>query len=219
MLNIVPKLVDLSHYDKITDINAVKAAGILGIVNKASEGLGYKDDTYASRRKQAEAAGLKWGAYHFVRPGDQVAQAKFFLGLVGDPTGLMLMCDWEVPGVSVAAMKQFQQAVFDKVGRYPVLYSYGAMLIQMLGTKNPDATLAKMKLWLAAYNNHPMWPTQIWPVPEYWQFTGDGNGNGPHQIPGIVLAGSRGIDVDAYEGGDAHATTHTDAELLAGWAA
>ena len=217
-MNITPKVLDLSHYDKVTDINAVQAAGILGIVNKATEGLGYRDDTYASRRTQVESAGLKWGAYHFMRPGDPIAQAKFFLGVVGDPAGLMLMCDWEIPGVSIATMKQFQHAIHDKVGRFPVLYSYGAMLIQMLGTKTQDADLAQMRLWLAAYNNHPLWPTQIWPVPFLWQFTGDGNGNGPHQIPGIVLVGSRGIDINAYEGGDAHATTHTDAELLAEWA-
>jgi lysozyme len=217
-LNITPKVLDLSHYDKVTDINAVKGAGIIGIVNKATEGVGYKDDTYASRRPLVESAGLKWGAYHFMRPGDPVAQANFFLRVVGDPTGLMLMCDWEVPGVSVDAMKHFNRAVHDKVGRWPVLYSYGAMLLQMLGTKKPDADLALLRLWLAAYNNHPLWPTQIWPVPFLWQFTGDGNGNGPHQIPGISLPGSRGIDVDAYEGGDAHATDHTDAELLAEWA-
>ena len=217
-LNIVPKVVDLSHYDKIDDINAVKNAGILGIVNKATEGLGYIDDTYASRRTLVERAGLKWGAYHFMRPGDPVAQANYFLRVVGDPAGLLLMCDWEVNTVSVAAMKQWMTAVHDKVGRWPVLYSYGAMLNEMLGTKNPDAYLAKVKLWLAAYNNNPTWPTQIWPRPWLWQFTGDGNGNGPHQIPGISLPGSRGIDINAYEGGDAHASDHTDDDLLAEWA-
>ena len=93
------------------------------------------------------------------------------------------------------------------------------MLLELLGTKNADAVLTQTRLWVAAYNNHPTWPTQIWQTPWAWQFTGDGNGNGPHQIPGIVLPGSRGIDVDAYEGGDAHASDHTDAEMLAEWAA
>jgi GH25 family lysozyme M1 (1,4-beta-N-acetylmuramidase) len=218
-LNLVPKILDLSHYDDLQDIAKVKAAGILGIVNKASEGPGNVDKTFAVRRPVVLDAGLKYGAYHFLRPGDMAQQAAHFLSVVGDPTDLLLMADWETNTVSVAAMKQWLQAVHDKVGRWPVLYSYGAMLIEMLGTKNPDADLAKVKLWLAAYNNHPLWPTQIWGTPWAWQFTGDGNGNGPHQIPGIVLPGSRGIDVDAYDGGDAHASDHTDAELLAEWAA
>lgn len=218
-LNIVPKFLDLSHYDDLQDIQKVKAAGILGICNKVTEGLGYVDSTFAIRKPVVLGAGLKYGAYHFIRPGSPSAQAAYFLKHVGDPTGLMLMCDWEVNTVPVAAMKQFMQGVHDEVGRWPVLYSYSAMLLEMIGLKTPDALLAQCKLWIAAYNNHPLWPTQIWPVPDYWQFTGDGNGNGPHQIPGVVLPGSRGIDIDAYEGGDAHATTHTDDELLAGWAA
>ena len=218
-LNNTPKFVDLSHYDDLQDISKVKAAGILGVVNKVTEGAGYVDKTFAIRKPVVLGAGLKYGAYHFIRPGDMGQQASFFLKNVGDPTGLLLMCDWEVTTVSVAAMKQWMQAVHTQVGRWPVLYSYAAMLNQMLGTKTPDAMLAQIKLWLAAYNNNPVWPTQIWPMPWGWQFTGDGNGNGPHQIPGIVLPGSRGIDVDAYEGGDAHASTHTDEELLEDWAA
>lgn len=217
-LNTIPKVVDLSHYDDLQDINKVKAAGILGIVNKATESTTYVDSTFAVRRPVVLGAGLKYGAYHFIRPGDPIAQAKKFLAVVGDPTGLMLMLDWEVPQVSIANAKAWLQYVHDQVGRWPVLYSYAAMLKEMLGTKNSDPVLAQCKLWLAAYNNNPTWPTQIWPHPWLWQFTGDGNGNGPHQIPGIGLPGSRGIDVNAYEGGDAHASDHTDAELLAEWA-
>ncbi len=130
----------------------------------------------------------------------------------------MVMLDWEVNTVSVEAARQFVGHMHDKIGRWPVLYSYSAMLREMLGTTRPDPVLANCKLWVAAYNNNPTWPTQIWSHPWLWQFTGDGNGNGPHQIPGVSLPGSRGIDVDAYEGGDAHATDHTDADLLAEWA-
>ena len=218
-LNIVPKFVDLSHYDKLVDIGAMKAAGILAICNKATEGPAYVDETYAQRKPIAAKAGVLYGAYHFVRPGDMAQQAAHHLQVVGDPTGQMIMLDWEVTSVSVDAARQWVGHVHDKIGRWPVVYSYSAMLVEMLGTKRPDPVLANCKLWIAAYNNHPIWPTQIWQIPDYWQFTGDGNGNGPHQIPGISLPGSRGIDVDAYEGGDAHATTHTDAEFIAGWAA
>lgn len=217
-LNIVPKFVDLSHYDDLQDIEKVKAAGILGIINKATEGPGLIDRTFAIRRPVAAAAGVAFGSYHFARPGDPVQQAEHHLNVVGDVTGLLIALDWEDTNVPPSWAHTWLGTVHDKIGRWPVVYSYAAMLLQMLGTKNTDAVLAQCRLWLAAYNNHPVWPTQIWSVPWGWQFTGDGNGNGPHQIPGIVLPGSRGIDVDAYEGGDAHATTHTDAELIEGWA-
>ena len=61
-LNVV---IDLSHFNNVTDFNAVKADGIVGVIHKATEGHGYTDPTYLSRRSQALAAGLWWGAYHF----------------------------------------------------------------------------------------------------------------------------------------------------------
>lgn len=218
-LNITPKVVDLSHYDDLQDIGKVKAAGIVGIVNKASEGPVNVDRTFAIRRPVVLGAGLLYGAYHFLRPGDMRAQARHFLDVVGDPTGLLLMADWEVPGVPPSDLRIWLQAVRDQVGRWPVVYSYGSMLIEQLGTSRPDPLLAQTRLWLAAYTGNPHWPAQIWTRPWLWQFTGDGSGPGVHQIPGIVLPGSKGIDVDAYEGGDAHGTDVSDDALRAEWAA
>lgn len=204
-----PKFVDLSHYDDLQDITKVKAAGILGVVNKATEGPGMVDTTFAIRRPIVLGAGLKYGGYHFIRPGDMAQQAAHFLNTIGDPTGLLLMCDWEVNTVSVDSVKQWLGAMHDKVGRWPVLYSYSSMLIEMLGRTKTDAVLELVRLWLAAYNTAPDWPKQIWPNYWAWQFTGDGNGPGPKQIPGIVLPGSKGIDINSFDG--------TDAQLAAQW--
>jgi lysozyme len=206
-----PRFVDLSHYDDLQDIGKVKAAGYLGIVNKVTEGPGMVDRTFAIRRPVVLGAGLKYGAYHFLRPGNLSAQAQHFLSQIGDPTGLLLAADWEVPGVSVADLKIFLQTVHDKIGRWPVVYSYASMLMEQLGSRHPDPLLAQCRLWIAAYNSHPYWPEQIWPKPWGWQFTGDGNGPGPKQIPGIVLPGSRGIDINSFDG--------SDDELTASWAA
>lgn len=216
-LNIVPKVVDLSHYDDLQDIHKVKAAGIVGICNKATEGPSVVDRTFAIRRPVVLGAGMLYGAYHFLRPGNMAVQAKHFLDVVGDPAGLMLMADWEVPGISPSALKEWLGHVHDATGQWPVVYSYASMLNEQLGHTRPDPVLAQTRLWVAAYSTHPTWPTQIWPRPWLWQFTGDGSGPGPHQIPGIVLPGSKGIDVDAYEGGVSHAS-HTDDELRAEWA-
>jgi GH25 family lysozyme M1 (1,4-beta-N-acetylmuramidase) len=34
-------VVDLSHHDEVADFGAVKAAGIAGIIHKATEGVGF----------------------------------------------------------------------------------------------------------------------------------------------------------------------------------
>lgn len=210
-MNINPKFLDLSHYDDVQDgfAGAVKF-GIRGIVNKATEGPGMVDKTFAIRRPVAAKAGLLYGGYHFLRPGDQDQAAAHFLETIRDPTGLLLMGDWEVPQVGVETARQWFGAVHDKVGRWPVCYSYAAMLMENFGTK-PDAMFSQMRVWVARYGDHPYWPTQIWPKAWGWQFTGDGNGPTPHNVPGIVLAGSKGIDINSYDG--------TDDQLMQEWAA
>jgi lysozyme len=209
-MNVNPKFIDTSHYDRITDINLVKGAAILGVVNKVSEGPGMVDKTFAPRRGYVQGADMLYGGYHFIRPGNIQGQADHFLETVGDPTGLLLALDWEVPEVSLGAAKQWLQIVHDRIGRWPVVYSYSSMLKQMLGNQN-DPIMSKCKLWLAQYSAIPSWPTATWPSFWAWQFTGDGNGLPPHNIPGVVIDGSRGIDINSYNG--------TDDQLRAEWAA
>ena len=73
-----PLVVDLSHHNDVTDFSAVKAAGIAGIIHKATEGVGFTDKLYADRRGRALGVGLLWGAYRFLRPGSIAAQLDFF---------------------------------------------------------------------------------------------------------------------------------------------
>ena len=70
-----PKFLDASHYDDLQNVAKVKAAGILGWINKATEGPGMVDKTFAIRRPVVLGVGLKYGAYYFLRPGDQEAHA------------------------------------------------------------------------------------------------------------------------------------------------
>jgi lysozyme len=58
-------VIDLSHNVKVDDFAAVRRSNILAVVHKATEGGDWIDPSYAGRRRQAEAAGLLWGAYHF----------------------------------------------------------------------------------------------------------------------------------------------------------
>ena len=74
-----PLVVDLSHHNDVADFGKVKAAGIAGIIHKATEATGFVDNMYVVRRSEAVNAGLLWGAYHFLRPVSIPAQVDFFL--------------------------------------------------------------------------------------------------------------------------------------------
>lgn len=53
-----PRVVDISHHNKVTDLKATAIAGVWGVIHKASQGQSYRDPDYAARREQARAAGL-----------------------------------------------------------------------------------------------------------------------------------------------------------------
>lgn len=192
-------VIDVSHYQHVIDSFAgAKAIGIKAVIAKATEGTNYRDPTFETNRNMAHAAGLLFGAYHFIRPGDAWAQADFFLKTVGDPSGLCLVLDWEDPRVPISAAQQFCERVAQKTGGYPVMYSYGAMLRGLSVMSRERKTFwSKTKLWIAEYNAtlHEALK-EVWPHWWLWQFTGDGAGMGPHDIPGV----GKNVDVSMYNG-------------------
>src|SRR5262249_26275590 len=100
-----PVIVDLSHFDDVQACDAVKGYGIVGVINKATEGPGMIDKPYAIRRKPAADHGLLYGAYHFLRPGDPIVQADHFLAValsVAQPDDLLLAVDHEDRHVPLA---------------------------------------------------------------------------------------------------------------------
>ncbi len=88
-------VVDLSHHNGDVDLARAKAAGIMGIIHKATQGTQYEDATYDGNRAQAASNGLSWGAYHFGIGGDGVAQAEHFLSIVNPCDQDLLVLDCE----------------------------------------------------------------------------------------------------------------------------
>ena len=89
---------------------------------KASEGVKYVDPTYATNRAQANANGLKVGAYHFAKPGtdvdDAIIEADHFVddGAAGRAGDLLPVLDLEVTGgLSVAKLQTWVKAFLDRV--------------------------------------------------------------------------------------------------------
>ncbi len=186
-LNVV---IDLSHHNTVTDFHTIKAAGIVGIIHKATQGTGYTDPAYASRRTEALEAGLWWGAYHFAEAGNTAAQADHFLSVVDPQANELLVLDIEqnysdsqpIASMTIAEAVAFVQQIGNRTGRFPGLYS-GSYIKDLLG-KNHNAVLAKCWFWLAEYSSTAVVPAN-WPYWTMWQYTDGQHGPGPYSAEGV----------------------------------
>ena len=119
-------VVDVSHWDRDVDFQAVAGSGVLGIMQKATQGQLNIDPTYASNRIKATHAGLLWGAYHFGTGDEGVRQAEHFLAVIGDYRNVLLALDFEQnptgPSMDLEQARAFVTHVCAQTGRYPGLY-------------------------------------------------------------------------------------------------
>ena len=182
-LNVV---VDISHNNGNVNLQLAQAAGIVGVIHKATEGTTYVDPMYQTNQAQAAKNGLLWGAYHFGTAGDGVAQAQHFLDVVKNFDNTLLVLDFEPnpggPSMSLADARAFVTQVNETTGRWPGFYS-GSYIKQLLGN-GKDPVLAQCWLWLPEYGPTPNVPAN-WTTWTMWQYT-DGNvGPQPHSVNGI----------------------------------
>lgn len=195
-------VVDLSHYeDWPLDFRAAADAGVLGVIHKATQGLDFRDSTYALHKRQATSAGvvrlepgcyasgLLWGAYHFLTNADGAAQADYFLAVTNPDAETLVAVDYERQrGVTPATLEQlyvFVERVNVKLGRYPVLYS-GDLIKEEIGPAVRDPILANCPLWLAQYAAEPAgWSTATFPVWSLWQDTDGHLGPRARPTPGL----------------------------------
>ncbi len=200
-----PMVADIYHGDVVVDLKATAAAGIKGIIHKATQGTRIVDRTYGERREIARKHGLLWGAYHFANDEDVDAQVEHFLKVASPDDDTLLALDFEPNRnntMSLDQAREFMQAIFEKTGRRPILYS-GNLIKEELG-RTFDPFFAMHRLWLAQYGPRAKLPP-TWKKYWLWQYTGDGIGPLPHAIAGI-----RGqVDLNIYAG--------TPEQLAAEW--
>lgn len=78
-------VLDVSGHQGEVDFAKVKASGIYGVMLKCSEGSSYLAPKFLPNYEKALAAGLKVGAYHFMRAdtqADAVREGKWFAACV-----------------------------------------------------------------------------------------------------------------------------------------
>jgi lysozyme len=185
-------VIDLSHFNEVTSFPAIKSAGIVGVIHKATQGTDDIDPTYGLRRERAREAGLWWGAYHFGVNASGSAQAQHFLSVVKPGPQDLLALDFEQNGadtMTIAQAEDFMTEVYDQTGRYPGFYS-DALAGSLLGNA-VSQTLANCWFWRAQYGASPEVPP-TWPTWTMWQYTDSG------PLPG--LGGSGLCDRDRFNG-------------------
>lgn len=195
-----PNVIDIYHGNVVHDFAAIKAAGIVGVIHKCTQGAGSADPLYSIRRQQATDAGLLWGAYSF-NTGERVdAQVKQFLSHAEPDANTLVCLDFEdnpASNMSIAQADQWVSEVASQLGRRPVLYS-GNRVKDLLGS-HIDLNLGGCRLWLAQYGPRailqPSWH-KYW----LWQYSEHGR-----------LPGTDGlVDLNYYAG--------TTEQLKAEWA-
>lgn len=184
-------VLDISHHNDVESFDALRKAGIMGVIHKATESTDYADPTYKERRVAAKDAGLLWGAYHFLRPGDMHAQAKHFLNVARPGKDDLLCADHEDTGVTLDDLHEFLGAIWALTKRKAVIYS-GHVLKEQVG-EDVIPWLKDHQLWVAQYTDEPQpdWPKQIWPRYFLWQFTDKGAAPG---VSGDVDCNRAGVD-------------------------
>jgi lysozyme len=194
-------VVDLSHHNTVTDFTAARAAGVLGVLHKATEATTFVDAMYHERRSLALAAGLLWGAYHFAAAGDGPAQADFFLETVNPQPTDLLVLDFEANSregtMTLAEAEAFVKRIEQQTGRFPGLYSGEQFLLGQLGD-NTGTVLKECFLWLARYSQSPPAVPKAFATFTLWQYTDGSSGSQPHQVSGIGLC-----DRDKFNGDEA----------------
>lgn len=193
------RIVDLSawqpaqeHWDQFI------AAGVKGVICKASEGTEWRSPVFDAQVAGAKASGLAVGAYHFAHEGNAAAQLSLFQvasGMLGRNAGeipptLDVERSPSPPGTQTA--QQLLDAIESSWGCIPVVYG-GADYLSALGLD------AHNPLWLAAYppELRHTWPPETthlpslapWGTPTVWQFT-DRMPVGGIQVDASVFLGS-----------------------------
>ncbi|MBX9946676.1 MAG: glycoside hydrolase family 25 protein [Reyranella sp.] len=214
-------VIDISHNVTVSDLAAVRRSNILAVLHKVSEGGDWFDPSFAPRRRQAEAAGLLWGGYHFgTRQYSGERQAAAFLSACQPGPATVMALDLEPNDgnprntMTLGQAEEFVLAVQRATGRLPLLYThpawangerYGRRRLSLDRPILPGSTLARCDLWLADYREHPQipnaWADRGWRL---WQYVADETAaNFAHGSQARAVEGVGHCDRNLFNGDEA----------------
>jgi lysozyme len=178
-------VIDLSHWQTPVDFLKAKAAGIVAVILKATQGSQWIDTTFTQRFAAATEAGLLVGAYHFLDASPPELQIGNFLSIAEGCPVLALDAEPNDIGgtVTVAQAAEAAARLQMATGNAPLVYisRYGP---DERGTGFPNSVLSRCPLWLPAYNSRPICP-QGWSNWTLWQHSDGSVGSDVAPVPGI----------------------------------
>jgi GH25 family lysozyme M1 (1,4-beta-N-acetylmuramidase) len=198
--------VDVSNWQGTIDWARVASSGERFAFAKATEGLSYDDPYYPQNRSGARANGLKFGAYHFARPGgssssaikaDAIAEADHYLNYARLRRGFLLpVLDLEsTGGLSSSGLSYWVRTylgrVKDRLGVKGMIYTSPSFWTSYMGNTTWFAANGYKVLWIAHWGvSSPSVPASNWNGNgwTFWQWTDCG------RVPGIAGC----VDRDYY---------------------
>jgi len=189
------KCIDISHHQDFPDFAKVKAAGVIAMIHKATEGSSYVDKNRTTNINNATKAGIKCCTYHWLSPDSSAqSQMEFYLKTVDPVPGERMVIDYEENGCTLSQLKDAVRVLLDDPRELQVTIYSGHLLKEQLNGR--DAFLAdNTDLWLAQYTSGtPTWSTATYPQWALWQYSESGTVDG--------ITGSL-VDLDRCNGSDA----------------
>ncbi len=172
--------IDISSYQSGLNVAALWADFV---IVKATEDDDYVNPYMVSQANATLGASKRLGFYHFARPGDAAAQARYFVSAVGSLRGkATLWLDWEANAVPQGPgwAKTFLDTVRSLTGSTPGIYMNGSAL----NGYDWSAVASQYPLWYAggpdysdygsSYSDPAVPNVSYWGAPLIHQYTEDG---------------------------------------------
>ncbi|MDM5278784.1 glycoside hydrolase family 25 protein [Paenibacillus silvae] len=201
--------IDVSHHNGNIDFKKVAADGISFVFVKATQGKSFRSAKFLQFVKDAKAAGLLVGAYHYVDDSAgsveaAKAEAQNFYRAIQDAGGIGVfdlppVMDYESnkngyskPTITAVA-KTFLEEIQRLTGVKPLVYTYPAFIGNFSG-------LSGYPLWIARYSNQTPADASGWTRWDFWQYSDGAAGGflprGNRKVDGI----SGAVDLNEFDG-------------------
>lgn len=172
--------IDISSHQAGLNVGAIWADFV---IVKATEDDDYVNPYMVSQAQATLGASKRLGFYHFARPGDAAAQARYFVSAVGALRAkATLWLDWEANAVAQGPgwAKTFLDTVRSLTGATPGIYMNGSAV----NGYDWSAVAAQYPLWYAggpdysdygaSYSDPAVPSVSYWGQPLIHQYTEDG---------------------------------------------
>lgn len=172
--------IDISSHQAGLNVGAIWADFV---IVKATEDDDYVNPYMVSQAQATLGASKRLGFYHFARPGDAAAQARYFVSAVGALRAkATLWLDWEANAVAQGPgwAKQFLDTVRSLTGATPGIYMNGSAV----NGYDWSAVASQYPLWYAggpdysdygaSYSDPAVPNVSYWGQPLIHQYTEDG---------------------------------------------